>query len=143
MIPSHSPTIHRGALLRTLIAPLIVWGTLVVTITASGQPGIVCVTPMAWLLALWSGGQYIRLSKGQPGRRPLLGAALIGAGLGLGMGVLFILVSAWAMPVGTDPNEVRKMQLFTVCISGGGIVVCAALSVFTAWLTLRRYGREQ
>jgi len=134
---SHSSPIHVSAFLRTLIAPLIVWGVAVVTITAAGQPGVVCVTPMAWLMALWCGGQYIRLSDNQPGRQPLLGAALVGAALGLGMGVVFVLVSTRTMPVA--PDEVSKMQLLTAFIIVGGSVVCAALSLFTARATLRRY----
>jgi hypothetical protein len=136
---SHSPAIHLGAFLRTLIAPLMVWGAAVAAITASGQPGVVCVTPLAWLMALWCGGQYIRLSDNQPGRRPLLGASLVGAALGLGMGVVFILVSTQTMPVA--PDEVSKMQLLTAFIVVVGSVVCAALSTFTAQATLRRYAR--
>ena len=50
------PVLHLGAFLRTLIAPLIVWSVAVFSATAAGQPGVVCITPLAWLLALWSGG---------------------------------------------------------------------------------------
>jgi hypothetical protein len=135
---SHPPAIHLGAFLRTLIAPLIVWGAAVFSITAAGQPGVVCVTPMAWLMALWCGGQYIRLSGGRPGS---LGPALVGAALGLGMGIIFALVSTQAMPV--DPAEVSKAQTLTAIMIVGGMVVCAALSTFTARATLRRYASGQ
>ncbi len=110
---------------RELIAPLLAWG-------------VVCVTPMAWLMALWCGGQYVRLSSGRPGS---LGPALVGAALGLSMGIIFVLVSAWAMPV--DPAEVSKVQTLTVVITVGGIVICAALSTFTARATLRRYASDK
>jgi hypothetical protein len=53
------------------------------------------------------------------------------------MGVLFVLVSTQTMPVALD--EVSKMQLLTAFIVVGGSVVCAALSLFTARATLRRY----
>ena len=103
-VSSDSPAIHLGAFLRTLIAPLIMWGVAVFSITAAGQPGVVC------------------------------------AALGLGMGIIFILVSTRAMPV--DPDEVSKTQILTVIITVGGIVICAVLSLFTAKLTLRRYAHD-
>lgn len=64
----------------------------------------------------------------------------VGAALGLGMGIIFILVSTRAMPV--DPDEVSKTQILTVIITVGGIVICAMLSLFTAKLTLRRYAHD-
>ncbi len=134
---SNSSAIDLSAFLRTLIVPLIVWGVAVFTITAAGQPGVICVTPMAWLLALWCGSQYVRLSGGRAGS---LGPALVGAALGLGMGILFILISR-QMPV--KPEEVSNMQAITAVIVVGGMVVCAALSTFTARATLRRYARDQ
>ena len=130
------PAIHLSAFLRTLIAPLIVWGVAVVTITAAGQPGVVCVTPMAWLLALRCGGQYVRLSDGQADR---FGAPLLGAALGLCLGLIFALVSALAIPV--DPSEVGKSLVLTAIMIAGGIVACAALCAFTARATLRRYSQ--
>jgi len=89
------------------------------------------------LMALWCGGRYVRLPGGRPGS---LGPALVGAALGLGMGIIFILVSTRAMPV--DPDEVSKTQILTVIITVGGIVICAVLSLFTAKLTLRRYAHD-
>ena len=86
--PPNAPVINVSAFIRTLIAPLMVWTVVVIIITLAGQPGVVCVTPMAWLLALWCGGRYIRLTDGRPERWPLLGPAIIGALLGLGMGVI-------------------------------------------------------
>jgi hypothetical protein len=128
-----------NAFLRTLIAPLIVWGVLVAAAVLGGQPGVICVTPMAWLLSLWSGGQYIRLTGGSRGRWPLLGPAMVGAALGVCMGILFILVSSFALPPGTDPSEVGKAVILDAIIGLGGIVACTALSLFTGWLTLNRY----
>jgi hypothetical protein len=130
--------IHLSAFLRALIAPLLAWGAAVLFITVAGQPGVVCMTPMAWLLALWSGRQYVRLSNGQPDR---LGPVLLGAVLGLGLGLIFALVSAQALPV--DPSEVGKSQMLTAIMIVGGIVVCAAFSTFTARAMLRQYGERR
>ena len=132
------PILHLNAFLRTLIAPLIVWGVAVFTITAAGQPGVVCMTPMAWLLALWSGGRYVRLSDGQPDR---FGSILLGAALGLALGLIFILVSTQAMPV--DPTEVGRAAVLDVIVIAVGVVVCAALCAFTARATRQRYNNVQ
>jgi len=141
--PSNSSSvlssIHAGAFVRTLLPPLIVWGGMVAAATLAGQPGIICVTPMAWLLALWCGGHYIHLVGGVHGRRPLLGPGLLGAALGLCMGVMFILVSTFYMPVGPDPDEASRAQVLYVVLSLGGVIICTLLSLFTGWLTMRRY----
>ena len=134
------PTVHvinLSAFIRTLITPLVIWGGLVGMAVLANQPGIVCITPVAWLLALWSGVHYINMSEGVPDRYPLLGPAIVGALLGLGQGILFLLVSSWAMPV-TTPDDQAKAALLTAVIFVGGILACAALSAFTAWLRLHR-----
>ncbi|MFN8595990.1 MAG: hypothetical protein U0559_07385 [Anaerolineae bacterium] len=128
------PAIHLSAFLRTLLAPLIAWSVAVVSITGAGQPGVVCMTPLAWLLATWCGVQYVRLSGGEADR---FGAPLLGAILGLCLGLIFTLVSTLAMPV--DPSEVGKMWVLTTIMIVGGIIVCAALCTLLARITLRRY----
>lgn len=140
---SDLPLVNIGAFVRTLIAPMLIWVGLALFVTLSGQPGVVCITPMAWLLALWTGGQYIRLSKGQPGRLPLLGPLLVGVALGAGLAIVFAVVARVAMPVGSDPEEQSKARVLMVIIGIGGIFACAAMSVFTGWLTLRRLSRNQ
>ncbi len=130
---STGPTIHVSAFWGALIAPLMAWTAAVLFITAAGQPGVVCMTPMAWLLALWSGVRYARWSNGQPDR---FGAVLLGAVLGLGLGVIFVLVSTVAMPVA--PNEVSKTIVLDAIMIGAGMVICAGLCTFTARSTWRR-----
>jgi hypothetical protein len=142
-LSSRSSLIHTGAFFRTLAPPLMVWVAIVAFVSFSGQPGVICVTPMAWLLALWSGGQYIRLTGGRGERKPLLGPALVGAALGVCMSVMFILVTAIALPAGSAPGEAAKAVLLDAIIGVGGILACAALSTFTGWLTLNRYRRQE
>ena len=131
------PALHPNAFWRTLLYPLIVWGVAVVTITAAGQPGVVCVTPMAWLLALWCGRRYVILAGGDPDR---FGPSLLGAALGLAQGLIFALVSTVAMPV--DPSEANKALLLNIIMIAVGVVVCAALSTFTARAALQQYRRQ-
>jgi hypothetical protein len=97
------------------------------------------MTPMAWLLSLLCGRQYIILTDGRRGRWPLLGPALAGVVLGFCMSILFIVVSTIDMPVGNVPGDAIKAIILDAIISMGGILVCTALSAFMGWLTLNRY----
>ena len=132
--------INWSIFFRSALSPLIIWGIMVGLVTLSGQPGVVCITPMAWLLALWCGTNYIRLSGGQAGRRLLLGPALAGGLLGVGEGVIFAMGVGSSMPL-SSPEDVFKAQLLTVVVIAAGIIICAGLSTFTAWLSLKRLAR--
>jgi hypothetical protein len=136
---SSPPLISLSALGYTLVPPLIVWGAMVAAATFGGQPGVICITPVAWLLALWCGGEYIRRTGGREERWPMFAPALVGAVLGLCMGLFYILLSSQTMPVGTAPDEIAKAQTLDITITAGGVLACAVLSMITAWLTLRRY----
>jgi hypothetical protein len=136
--PPDPPLIRWGPFWRALIGPLFFWIVMVSGAVLTNYPGVVCVTPMAWLLALWCGVNYVRLSGGLPDRYPLLGPAAIGALLGLGQGLIFILVIGRAMPAST-PDDISKTLLLTVVMVAGGILACAAISAFAAWLRLHRF----
>jgi hypothetical protein len=133
---SDSSAINVDAFLRTLLRPVIFWGVTVGVVAASGQPGVVCITPLAWLLALWCGVRYVQLSDGFPGR---WGPALLGAALGLVMGILFVVVIG-RLPV--QPDEVSKMQAITAFMVVGSIIVCTGLSVIAARVALRNYAGD-
>ncbi len=137
--PSPNSSIQLSVLLRTLAWPLTLWGIIVAALLVARQPGVVCITPMAWLLSLVCGRQYIFLSGGRRGRSPLLGPALSGAVLGLCMSILFIVVSTVDMAPGSAPGEAGKAILLDAVLGVAGILVCAALSAFMGWLTLNRY----
>ena len=93
------------------------------------------MTPMAWLLSLLCGRQYILLTGGRRGRSPLLGPALTGAVLGLCMSILFIVVTSFSLA----PGEAGQAFILDVVISVAGILVCTLLSTLMGWLTLNRY----
>jgi hypothetical protein len=141
-IPPASPPglIHAGPFARVLLAPLIVWGVVVIAGLFANVPGVACVTPMAWLLALWCGTQYVNLCRGEADRIPWLAPVLIGGLLGLGEGILFIVVSSVGMPA-TTPEDAAKALVLSLVILAVGILVCAGLCALTATLRLRSYPR--
>ena len=137
-----APLIHGGPFVYVILTPLMVWGVLVGVLWFAKQPGVVCITPLAWLLAFWSGTQYVNLSQGVPDRYPLLAPLLIGAAVGLGEGILFIVVTSLGMPA-TTPEDAVKAQVISAGILVAGILLCAGLCALTAMLRLRSYAREQ
>ena len=140
---THQPFINVSALLRSLGMWLLVWGLVVLVVTYQGQPGVACLTPLAWLLALPAGWNYVVFANDKPGRQPFLAGAILGLILGLGYGFLFFGVAAYGMPVGTDPAEIAKMQNLVVVMIAAGAIVAALFSGFMAYraATLRRRGQ--
>jgi hypothetical protein len=125
--------LNGSALLRSLSMWLLVWGIVVLFVVYQQQPGVICLTPMAWLLALPAGWNYVVFARGNPGRQPFLAGAILGAILGLFYGLIFFGVAAYGMPVGTDPEEIAKMQNMVLFMIGGGVLVSALLSGFMAY----------
>jgi hypothetical protein len=130
--------LSRGPFLRALLPMVITWTVWVVLATLGGYPGVICITPMAWLLALWSGMQYATLTVGQPARWPLLAPALVGAVLGLYLGLTFVVVGTVSLTAGLEGEELARTWGFNLLMLVVSIPICAALSVFTAWLVRRR-----
>jgi len=137
------PFINLSAFSRSLGMWLMIWGAMVFLVTYGGQPGVVCLTPMAWLLALPAGWNYVVFAQGRPGRQPFVAGALLGAILGLLYGLLFFGVAAYGMPVGNDPAEVAKMRNMVFFMISGGAVIAALLSGFMAYraFALQRHGQ--
>src|SRR5688500_7041145 len=99
------PLLNAKALINSLGIWLLVWSALVLFVTYQGQPGVACLTPMAWLLALPAGWNYVVFAHGRPGRQPFMAGAILGAILGLLYGLLFFGVAVYGMPAGTEPDE--------------------------------------
>lgn len=137
------PFINLSAFVRSLAMWGLIWGAMVFMVTYAGQPGVVCLTPMAWLLALPAGWNYVVFAQGRPGRQPFIAGALLGAVLGLLFGLLFFGVAAYGMPVGNDPAEVAKMRNLVFFMISGGVIIAALLSGFMAYraVSLQRRGQ--
>jgi hypothetical protein len=121
---------------RAFSAPLIVWAAAVGLVTFSGYPGVVCMTPMAWLLGTWV-GTFVAGRSRSPAARRLQEAAICGALLGLAQGLIFYLVQL-GMPL--QPGEEQKALTLTLGIAGFGTLVSALLSLWTAAMRNRRRG---
>jgi hypothetical protein len=116
-----------SAILKALLPPLIVWAAAVVFITFVGhQPGVICATPVAWLLACWAGMKCVATSRSAGKSSLLIEAALAGGVLGLLQGILFAVLA----PLMGDirPDEQQKSLILSVVMIAGGALVSAGLS---------------
>lgn len=139
----NQPFLNISALIRFLGMWLLLWGLVVLFVAYQQQPGVICLTPMAWLLALPAGWNYVVFARGKAGRQPFVAGAILGALLGLLYGLLFFGVASYGMPVGSDPEEITKMQNMVIFMIAGGTVIAALLGGFMAWraATLQQRGQ--
>lgn len=131
-----------------LFLPLLYWAGAVTAITMFGYPGVVCITPLAWLLAL-PVGMRIGREIGADGedRVILSSAATGGALLGLFQALLLaaMLAAAPSLPGGAaavGANELVNPWLIALVSAVIGVPITAGLSVLMARLVRRRL-REQ
>lgn len=128
--------VHTSAVLRGLRPALAWWCAAVTLATLGGYPGVIMLTPAAWMLAGWVGYGYaahVRWSGLRPRMRL---AALSGALYALALGVLFALVGCFAFQL--TPDEVDQTLRLSLGVIGVGLSVCVPLSLATAWLVRRR-----
>jgi Na+/H+-translocating membrane pyrophosphatase len=112
------------------------WLAVVLLATWAGYPGVVCITPMAWLLTLRVGLLCVLRSKSEQPSRRLLEATLAGGFLGFLQGILFIVIIPLMGPIQT--SEQSRTILLTFILLIVGIAAGAALSFITAYLNERR-----
>jgi hypothetical protein len=115
------------------------WLAMVLLVTFAGYPGVVCVTPMAWLIALQVGNLCVSRSKSTLSSRRLTEAALAGGFLGLLQGLLFAGIITLLEPI--DADERTRTIILTLIIIVAGIFAGAGLSFVTAYLNERRRNR--
>jgi hypothetical protein len=146
MQPSPLPSTPRRPLdLRVIVAiPLgqfAPWLAMVLLVSRAGYPGGVCVTPLAWLIALRVG-----LMCATHSARPLLGrrlleAALAGGWLGFLQGALFFVIAPRL-------GAIKASEQTAAVMIGAGMVVMgmlagASLANFMAYQAERRRRAEQ
>jgi len=121
---------------ETPLRQFVPWLAMVLLVTWAGYPGVVCVTPMAWLIALQVGNLTVARSRSESSSRRLTEAALAGAVLGLLQGLLFAAIISLLEPINAD-DRTRTIVLTLIMIVIG-IFAGAGLSFFTAYLNERR-----
>ena len=123
-------------IIETPVRQFAPWLAMVLIVSFAGYPGVVCVTPMAWLLALRVGNICTARSRSQESSQRLWEAALAGGFLGFLQGSLFLVILPFMGPI--QSNEVPKTIVIILIMLVVGIVAGAALSFFTAFLNEQR-----
>jgi hypothetical protein len=139
-IPSASPNkLDLRVIIETPLRQFVPWLATVLLVTFAGYPGVVCVTPMAWLIALQVGNLCVSRSKSALPSRRLTESALAGGLLGFLQGLLFAGIITLLEPINAD--EQTRTIILTIIIVVAGILAGAALSFVTAYLNERRRNR--
>ncbi len=115
------------------------WLAAVIFVTWAGYPGVVCVTPMAWLLALRLGNSVVARSRSTTARARKTEAALAGSVFGFLQGVLFAIIILQMQPI--NDNEKNNAILLTAGMTVVGMLIGAGLSFVTAHLNEQRLAR--
>lgn len=135
--PSSPPTgLDVRNILETPLRQFVPWLAAVLVVTFAGYPGVVCVTPMAWLIALQVGNVAVRRSRSASSASRKLEAALAGAFLGLLQGILFAVIITQLEPISAD--EQARSTVLTIGMTVAGIVLGALLSFITAYFSEQR-----
>jgi hypothetical protein len=137
---SPSAKLDLRTVIETPIRQFIPWLASVVLVTLAGYPGVVCVTPMAWLIALRVGNVCTARSRSETSTNRLIEAALAGGIIGFLQGVLFIVIVPLMGPIQAD--EQANTVILSLLMLGIGTAAGAGLSFFTAFLNEQRRKRE-
>ncbi len=127
--------IDLRAVSSALFLPLLLWTGSVIVICLMGYPGVIWMTPLAWLLALPVGLRVFRESR-STGKRPVRDAAFGGALLGFWQGLLVpaVMVASAFLPgkmMSDPPNPIFAAGLSILF----GVPVTAGLAaLITVWM---------
>ena len=122
---------------ETPLRQFVLWLAMVILVSLAGYPGVICVTPMGWLIALRVGNLCVARSRSEKSSQRLVEAAFAGGVLGLLQGILFIVIVPLLGPIQTD--EWMQTIILTLIMVIVGIFAGAGLSFFTAYLNERRH----
>lgn len=108
------------------------WLLVVLVVSVAGFPGVACVTPMAWLIALRVGNFVAGQSRSEGSARRLTEAALAGGVLGFLQGILFGIITPFMGPIQAD--ERTRTVLLVLGMLGVGMLIGAGLAYIPAYL---------
>ncbi|HEY9526833.1 MAG TPA: hypothetical protein VIR02_07125 [Anaerolineales bacterium] len=131
-----SKSLDVRVIIETALRQFVPWLAMVALVSLAGYPGVICVTPMAWLIALRVGNLCVAHSTSQNSSQRLWEAALAGGLLGLLQGILFLVFLLFLGPI--EASEWTRAILLVLIQLILGILAGAGLSFFTAYLTEQR-----
>jgi len=131
-----SKNLDVRVIIETALRQFVPWLAMVALVSLAGYPGVICVTPMAWLIALRVGNLCVAHSTSQNSSQRLWEAALAGGLLGLLQGILFLVFLLFLGPI--EASEWTRAVLLVLIQLILGILAGAGLSFFTAYLTEQR-----
>ena len=117
--------------LKSTLRPLVVGLPMMILPTLAGFPGVACVTPIFWLLALLVGGYCAERSENH-----LADAALGGVVLGLVLGAVSSVIFVFAFEVA--PSERPQTALFSAIMAVGGMIACTLFATAFAAIASNR-----
>src|SRR5512140_3587744 len=123
--PAPSQNLDLRVVIETPLRQFVLWLVMVLLVTFAGYPGVVCVTPMAWLIALRVGILCVTRSRSDSSSRRILEATLAGGLLGLLQGILFMVIVPLMGPI--QPNEWSKTIILTLIMIIIGVFAGAGL----------------
>lgn len=124
---------HLSIGFNASIVPIVWWSILIGCVTISGYPGVIMITPMAWLILPFQAGSVYAEKAIAKGMRPQLRyAALIGVLIGIMLGILCAIVSWFFMDI--PANEVEKTVSFLLGMTKIGCLVCPLFSVLSTYI---------
>jgi hypothetical protein len=125
------------AVLNAVWFPFLVWTIAVISVAfVRHEPGVICVTPVAWLMAFWVGHRCVSLSRSGERSARFREAALAGAIFGLLQGLLFTVVAPSMGSI--RPDEAQKAIVLDAVMIVLGAVVSAVFSVVLSASLARR-----
>ena len=108
--------------------PFILWVAVVIIMSfVRRQPGVICITPVAWLLACWVGILCVARSRSVEKAARLTEAGLAGGIFGLLQGLLFAAIAPLMGSI--RPEERQKAVLLSAAMIVIGAIVSALLSM--------------
>ena len=130
--PARTKVISKGldwrAIWKAALRPFILWAAVVIVVSfVRRQPGVICATPVAWLLACWVGILCVALSRSVEKAARLTEAGLAGGIFGLLQGLLFAALAPFMGSI--KPDERQKAVLLSVAMIVIGAIVSALVSM--------------
>jgi hypothetical protein len=134
--PAPSNKLDLRIILEVPLRQFTPWFVTVLLVRWAGFPGVICVTPLAWLIALRVGILCVSRSTSTSSNYRLQEAVLAGAWFGLLPGLLFWVIAPRMGP--TQASEQTSATIITLSMLLVGMSAGAGCSLFTAYQFERR-----